>query len=136
MALAMAAKKGISAPTSQDVWGRPSAGVIGVVFIMIIVSMQVGGGSADSTVLNLSKATMSVNDFVLEPEVGQLTIAISSGGSALIDLSYTKNITGVKIQDGKEYYVVPNQAGTTAILSGLSVVTVDLIEAKIIEEAF
>jgi hypothetical protein len=105
------------------------------VAFMIIVSMQLGGASADSTVENLSKATMSVDTHVLAAGEA-LTIAMSSSDTATIDLSYTKNITGLKIQDAKEYFVVQNHDGTTAILTGQTVMALDLMEAKVVEQAF
>lgn len=133
----MEAKKGIhGARKREGVWCRTSAAVMMIMAVSII--LLVGGTGVvkgDSTVQNLSKATVRVDAQVLA--AGEtLTIAISSGDTAIIDLSHTKNISGLKIKDAKEYFVVENQAGTSAVLDGLSVVTLDLVEAKVVEAAF
>ncbi|XP_024384548.1 uncharacterized protein [Physcomitrium patens] len=108
----------------------------------VVVALLMGSlflwreGAADSTIQNLSKATMSVNSHILDTG-DTVTIAISSRDSVTsIDLAYTKNITGVSIKNNKEYFVVENRAGTEALQEGQLVATLDLVEAKIIESAF
>lgn len=105
-------------------------------FLVLVVSYGMWLAVADSTISNLSTAAMTVNDNTVA--AGQMiTVSIASTeSSAAIDIMYTRTITNVQIKNNKEYFVVENQDGVSAMLDGVSVTTLDLVEAAFIEQAF
>jgi len=78
---------------------------------------------------------VGVNGRVLA--LGQITtIEIESGKSTgSVDLAHVRNVTGVQVRNGREYFVIDNR-NATGFLFGRRVRTLDLVEGSKVQNSF
>jgi len=125
---------------SKEGLGGPFATMAGTmqhfaVLLVLVSSCICLHIAADSTVQNASDQPVEVNGRVLL--VGQIrTIEIESGKSTgSVDLTHVRNVTGVQVRNGREYFVIDNQ-NATGFLYGRQVRTLDLVEGRKVENSF
>lgn len=104
--------------------------------LVLVVSHICLQTAADSTIQNAAYTPILLNGRPLY--VGQiLTIVVAEGKSpTTMNVTYIRNVTGIRIRNGREYFVIDNQNGSTGFIRGRQVRSLDLVEGKKIESAF